>query len=85
MCVGKVRNIGGGRPNSVSILETFEPIAAITGRRKRYEYVEQNRAGDRIYYIGNLSKMKAHYSKWNLTESLDDILSEIVRSANGFC
>ena len=43
------------------------------------EYVDQNRAGDHICYISDLSKMKAHYPGWTITKSLRDIFSENVR------
>ena len=33
-----------------------------------YEYVDQNRAGDHICYISDLSKMKAHYPGWDITK-----------------
>jgi CDP-paratose 2-epimerase len=42
-----------------------------------WEYAEQNRAGDHICYISDLSKMKAHFPGWDITKSLDDIFSEI--------
>jgi CDP-paratose 2-epimerase len=35
-----------------------------------YEYVDQNRAGDHICYISDLSKMKAHYPGWDITKSM---------------
>ena len=75
--VGEVYNIGGGRANSVSILEAFNRIAAISGKPMRNEYVEKNRAGDHICYISNLSKMRAHYPKWEITKTLDDVFAEI--------
>ena len=43
------------------------------------EYVDQNRAGDHICYISDLSKMKAHYPGWTITKSLADIFGENVR------
>src|SRR6202000_3034966 len=61
---GEVYNIGGGRDNSVSTLEAFDQAAALSGKKMNYEYVDQNRAGDHICYISNLSKMKAHYPGW---------------------
>lgn len=74
---GEVYNIGGGRANSVSILEAFDKIAAISGNAMQYEYVDQNRAGDHICYISDLSKMKAHYPDWGVTKSLDQVFVEI--------
>ncbi len=74
---GEVYNIGGGRENSISILEAFERIAALTGRKMAYEYVENNREGDHICYISDLTKMRSHYPGWDISKSLDDIFSEI--------
>ena len=74
---GEVYNIGGGRANSVSILEAFEHAAALSGKKMNYEYVDQNRAGDHICYISDLSKMKAHYPGWDITKSLADVFREI--------
>ncbi|MEI7731937.1 MAG: NAD-dependent epimerase/dehydratase family protein [Verrucomicrobiota bacterium] len=77
---GEVYNIGGGRANSVSILEAFERAAALSGKRMDFEYVDQNRAGDHICYISDLAKMQAHYPGWGITKSLDDIFSEIYQA-----
>ena len=37
---GEVYNLGGGRANSCSILEAFEMVERLTGKRMRYEYVD---------------------------------------------
>jgi len=74
---GEVYNIGGGRQNSCSILEAFAMIAEISGKKVIYEYSDKNRAGDHICYISDLSKMRAHYPKWNITRSLSNIFEEI--------
>lgn len=73
----QVYNLGGGRSNSCSILEAFARVATLSGKKMEYEYVDKNREGDHICYISNLSKMQAHYPKWNFTKSLDDIFEEI--------
>lgn len=77
---GEVYNIGGGRANSVSILEAFEYAADLSGKKMNFEYVDQNRAGDHICYISNLSKMKAHYPGWDITKNLDDVFREIYQA-----
>lgn len=79
---GEVYNIGGGRANSVSILEAFEHAAACSGKKMNYEYVDQNRAGDHICYISDLAKMKAHYPGWDITKTLADVFREIYESAS---
>ena len=77
---GEVYNIGGGRANSVSILEAFDRAAALSGRKMQFEYVDQNRAGDHICYISDLSKMRRHYPGWDITKSLDDVFREIYQA-----
>jgi CDP-paratose 2-epimerase len=77
---GEVYNLGGGRANSISILEAFDRVAAISGKRMSYEYIEKNREGDHICYISDLAKMKKHYPGWGITKTLDDTLEEIVRA-----
>jgi CDP-paratose 2-epimerase len=74
---GEVYNIGGGRVNSVSILEVFDRAAALSGKKMNFEYMDQNRAGDHICYISNLAKVKAHYPGWDITKTLDDVFREI--------
>ena len=74
---GEVYNIGGGRANSCSILEAFEQVAALSGKKMINEYVDKNREGDHICYISNLDKMRKHYPGWDITKSLDTIFEEI--------
>jgi CDP-paratose 2-epimerase len=74
----EVYNIGGGRENSISILEAFEHVASLTGRHMISEYSISARIGDHICYFSDLSKMKAHYPGWRITRSLGDTLAEIV-------
>ena len=74
---GEVYNLGGGRDNSISILEAFDLISAISGKQMNFEYVDQNRAGDHICYISNLDKMKAHYPGWGITKDLETTFQEI--------
>lgn len=75
--VGEVYNIGGGKDNSVSILEAFSIIEKISGKPMKYNYVEQNRIGDHICYYSDLSKMKSHYPNWDITKTLNDVFLDI--------
>jgi CDP-paratose 2-epimerase len=75
---GEVYNLGGGRANSVSMLEAISRIEALTGRKINWTYSEQARKGDHICYISNLAKLRGHYPAWNLTRNLDSILEEMV-------
>ena len=75
--VAEVYNIGGGRANSVSILEAFKLIEEISGKPMQYVYDETNRIGDHICYISDLSKMRAHYPNWDITKDLRTTFEEI--------
>jgi CDP-paratose 2-epimerase len=77
---GEVYNLGGGRQNSISILEAFDCASAITGRRMQYEYLDMPRRGDHICYISNLAKIKSHYPAWEITKDLTSMFHEISRS-----
>ncbi len=77
---GEVYNLGGGRGNSVSILEAFNLIEKISGKATLHEYVDQNRKGDHICYISDLSKMREHFPKWNVTKNLETSFVEIYES-----
>jgi CDP-paratose 2-epimerase len=72
-----VYNLGGGRDNSVSIVEAIARLEELTGKTLKTEYVEANRIGDHICYISDLRRLKADYPGWEITRSLDDILREL--------
>jgi CDP-paratose 2-epimerase len=42
-----------------------------------YEYVEENRSGDHVCYISNLTKAQAHYPGWTITQDLRAIMYDI--------
>jgi CDP-paratose 2-epimerase len=77
---GEVYNMGGGRDNSVSIIEAIERTEQLTGRSIAYTYHDQNRKGDHICYISDLAKFKSHYPRWTVTRSLDAILEELIEA-----
>jgi CDP-paratose 2-epimerase len=75
---GEVYNLGGGRENSISVLESIDRAEQAFGRELEWEYVEESRIGDHICYISDLTKLKNHYPGWSITRSLDDIFEEMV-------
>jgi len=78
--IAEVYNIGGGRDNSCSIWEAFKIAEKFTGKQQVYTYVDENRIGDHICYISDLSKMRAHYPNWNITISLEETIRQIVEA-----
>jgi CDP-paratose 2-epimerase len=77
---GAVYNLGGGKANSVSILEAIDRVEQLLGKKLNYEYSDKNRKGDHICYYSDLSQLKADYPLWSITRGLDDIYEEFVRS-----
>ncbi len=75
---GEVYNIGGGKANSVSILEAFRLAEKHTGRAMRHSYVDRPRTGDHVCYYSDLRKMRAHYPGWDITLSVEETIREIV-------
>jgi CDP-paratose 2-epimerase len=75
---GEVYNLGGGRENSVSVLEAMALVEEMTGGKIARIYREQARKGDHICYISNLRKLKAHYPEWGVTRNLTTILEEMI-------
>lgn len=76
---GEVYNAGGGRDNSTSILEAIDTINRIAGTNwSNYTISEQNRIGDHIWYISDLTKFKTHYPDWNITISLEETISQMI-------
>ena len=73
----EVYNLGGGKGNSCSILEAFDMIERLSGKKQEFDYTDQNRAGDHICYYSDLRKMQQHYPSWGITRTLEDIFGEI--------
>ena len=76
---GAVYNLGGGRPNSVSILEAIAQLEELTGAVLATEYVDEARRGDHICYISDLSRFQREYPGWRVTVTLEEILRDLVR------
>jgi CDP-paratose 2-epimerase len=77
---GEVYNAGGGRDNSTSILEAIDIINRIAGTNwSNYTQSEQNRIGDHIWYISDLTKFKTHYPNWNITIDLEETIRQMVK------
>ncbi len=77
---GEVYNLGGGRANSASVLECIQRLNDMTGKSITTGYQPAHRIGDHICYITDLAKFRSHYSDWNVSRSLDDILEEMLRA-----
>lgn len=76
---GAVYNMGGGPERSVSVLEAIDLIEKKMGKKAITEYVEEERRGDRIWDVHDVSKFRKDYPNWEYKYSLDDIISDLCR------
>ncbi len=74
---GEVYNLGGGRANSLSILETIALLAQ-RGYSLDWELTEDNRVGDHICYITDMSKARQHFPAWQMTYDVTRLVDELV-------
>jgi CDP-paratose 2-epimerase len=72
-----VYNIGGGRHSNCSMLEAISLCEQITGLPMQWKYVEQNRCGDHIWWISDISHFQEHYPDWSLRYDVPQILQEL--------
>lgn len=79
---GEVYNMGGGRANSLSILETIDMLAQM-GHKLKYSYRPENRVGDHICYISDLTKLHDHFPGWRQEYTVEKIVTEIVERKLG--
>jgi CDP-paratose 2-epimerase len=77
---GEVYNAGGGRHSNCSMLEAIAICEEITGNKMNYTYTEDNRIGDHIWWISDVSKFKTGYPGWDWKYDLTDILAHIYKA-----
>lgn len=75
--IAAVYNLGGGRSNSVSVIEAAQRFEDVLGKKLNTQYVEENRLGDHICYISDLSRFKTDFPGWEITQTLDDIFEQL--------
>jgi CDP-paratose 2-epimerase len=72
--VAAVYNLGGGRKNSISMLEAIARFEDLYGRKLAWEYVEEPRIGDHVCYISDLARLRADYPEWDVSVTLDEVV-----------
>jgi CDP-paratose 2-epimerase len=75
---GEVYNLGGCRENSCSMLEALDAAQSMTGKKMQITYKDENRKGDHICYISDMSKFRQHYPGWSITRPLQEIYRELI-------
>lgn len=74
---GEAYNIGGSRFSNCSMIEAIEMCEEISGNKMITRYVDDNRIGDHIWWISDISKFKSHFPGWDLSKNVKDILYDI--------
>lgn len=76
---GEVYNIGGSRHSNISMKEAIIEFEKLTGKTANVKYSDQNRSGDHIWYISDVSKFMNDYPDWEYKYGIQDILEDIVK------
>jgi len=74
---GEVYNAGGSRHSNCSMKEAIAICEQITGKKMNYSYAQENRIGDHIWYISDVTKFRLHYPNWTYKYNLTDILNQL--------
>lgn len=74
---GEIYNAGGSRKSNVSMIEAIAKIEKILKKKAHYEYKDENRTGDHIWYISDISKFQSHYPMWKYRYDLNELLEEL--------
>ncbi|MDB6072548.1 MAG: rfbE 2 [Verrucomicrobiaceae bacterium] len=74
---GEVYNMGGSRHSNCSMIEAIALCEEISGKRLAWTYKEDNRIGDHIWWISDVSKFQQRYPQWTYRYDLRGILTEI--------
>lgn len=72
-----VYNLGGGRENSVSILEAIALLEQATGKKAITDYQSSPRIGDHKWWITDTQRFRHDYPRWEMGWSLQDIIDEL--------
>lgn len=74
---GAVYNLGGGRENSVSMIEAINAVQNRLGLKLNHTLVDEPRLGDHICYISDLSRLKTDYPDWKIEYPLEAIFDSL--------
>ncbi len=80
---GTVYNLGGGRQNSVSILEAIRRFTDLSGIKPATGFADQPRSGDHRVYISDTSRFRADYPAWGIKWGLDRICLDLINRFSG--
>ena len=74
---GQVFNIGGGRHANCSMLEAIALTERLTGRPMNYNYIDDNRVGDHMWWISDVRKFQSYYPEWRYHFDISALIADI--------
>ncbi len=77
---GEVYNIGGSRHSNCSMVEAIAICEELTGKKLACTYTEDNRSGDHIWYVSDVSKCRSHFPGWRYKYDLRAILEDLYQA-----
>ncbi len=81
--VAQVYNMGGSRHSNCSMQEAIAQCEALCGKKMNTAYLDGNRIGDHIWWIGDVRKFQAHYPDWRYQYDIQAILEAIYHGFDG--
>jgi len=78
---GNIYNIGGGRANTISLLELIAEIEDLLGKKLAYDFAPA-RAGDQLAYVTNFGKLE-HDTGWRPTHTSRQVVRDVLEWYEG--
>jgi len=80
---GEVYNMGGNRHSNCSMLEVIRICEEFSGKKLFWEYEEDNRIGDHIWYVSDIRHFQAHYPGWKYRYGLGELMQDLYAACVG--
>ncbi|WP_029620867.1 NAD-dependent epimerase/dehydratase family protein [Pseudorhizobium marinum] len=74
---GRVYNIGGSRFANCSMIEAIQMCEQIAGKKLDHSYSDQNRIGDHIWWISDITAFQRDYPDFSLKYDIQSTLQDI--------
>jgi CDP-paratose 2-epimerase len=75
--ISQVFNVGGTMDSNISILEAIKYLSEV-GYNLEYEIEIENRKGDHIWWVTDMSRFKQKYPNWNVKRDSFRIIDETI-------
>ncbi|MEX0285048.1 MAG: NAD-dependent epimerase/dehydratase family protein [Paracoccaceae bacterium] len=79
----RVYNIGGSRFANCSMREAIATCEDVSGQRLNWTYSDENRTGDHIWWVSDISTFQADFPDYQLTYNIRDTLEDIYEAGLG--